>query len=98
MVIQMIEGLKHLHKNRIVHRDMKELNILIDGNTNVQICDFGLAHKFESETDTMDNCCGTPGYFAPEQVNKQPYRMMPDWWALGVIIYRLMEKKGPWDP
>jgi len=46
MVIQMIEGLKHLHKHRIVHRDMKELNILIDGNTNVQICDFGLAHKF----------------------------------------------------
>lgn len=35
MVIQMIEGLKHLHKNSIVHRDMKELNILIDGNTNI---------------------------------------------------------------
>jgi len=97
MVIQIIEGLKHLHKNKIVHRDMKEMNILIDGNTNIQICDFGLAHKFANEEETVNNCCGTPGYWAPEQVKREQYRMMPDWWALGVIIYKLMERKGPFD-
>tara|TARA_B110000285_G_C14945360_1_gene524060 strand:- start:179 stop:865 length:687 start_codon:yes stop_codon:yes gene_type:complete len=77
---------------------MKELNILIDGNTNVQLCDFGLAYRFKDETDTLTACCGTPGYWSPEQVKKEPYRMMPDWWTLGVIVYRMMEKKGPWDP
>jgi len=44
MVFQMILGLGYLHNKNIVHRDMKELNLLLDKNSNIKICDFGLAH------------------------------------------------------
>ena len=99
MVIQMILGLNHLHKNDIVHRDIKEMNMLLDPYTNIKICDFGLAHKFSSKQETLTDCCGTPGYWAPEQVKHEPHRMMPDWFALGVVIYKLMMRgKGPFDP
>jgi serine/threonine protein kinase len=42
--MQLIEGLGYLHKKNIVHRDMKELNILLDKDANLKICDFGLAY------------------------------------------------------
>jgi len=47
---------------------MKELNILLDENTNIKLCDFGLAHKFKTPQETVNECCGTPGYWAPEQM------------------------------
>ena len=77
---------------------MKELNILLDENTNIKICDFGLAHKFKTAQEKNTDCCGTPGYWAPEMMKHEEYRMMPDWFALGVVIYKLMMKKGPFDP
>lgn len=58
-------GLEYLHKSKIIHRDLKPGNILLTGNNNVKICDFGLAVRlldYDSERDTF---CGTPNYIAP---------------------------------
>lgn len=97
-MIQLIEGLAYLHKQKIVHRDMKELNILLDEDSNVKICDFGLANQFKTDDETLTNKCGTPGYWAPEQIKAEPYQYMPDWWALGVILYKLMVRRAPFEP
>jgi serine/threonine protein kinase len=77
---------------------MKEMNILLDEKANVKICDFGLAHQFTGDNDTWDKKCGTAGYMAPEQIEKKAYRMMPDWWALGIILYKLMMRRSPFEP
>lgn len=62
-------------------------NILIDGQANLKICDFGLAHKFQSKTDTVVKYCGTATTWAPEVIGEKPYRFMPDWWSVGIVIY-----------
>jgi len=45
---------------------MKELNVLVDGEANVKICDFGLAYQFKTDEETNNQGCGTPGYWSPE--------------------------------
>jgi serine/threonine protein kinase len=77
---------------------MKESNILLDEKSNLKICDFDLAHQFKTDDETITKDCGTAGYRAPEQVRKEAYRMMPDWWALGVILYNLMMRVKPFEP
>lgn len=72
-------------------------NILIDDNANLMVCDFGLAHQFKSDDEWLDKCCGTPTTWAPEVIQNQKYRMMPDWWSVGVILYQFMCKRSPFD-
>jgi len=77
---------------------MKELNVLVDDEANVKICDFGLACQFKNNEETNNAGCGTPGYWSPEQVKREPYRMMPDWFSLGVMMYKLMMRQSPFEP
>lgn len=62
---QIFEGLKHVHTRKVVHRDMKPENILLDDNLNVKITDFGFA-RILKEGELLHDLCGTPGYLAPE--------------------------------
>ena len=62
-----------MHSCEIVHRDLKSLNILMDENYNVKICDFGLARKFDEINTSQSKFSGTPTYMAPEQFLKKEY-------------------------
>ncbi len=62
---QIIEGLDYIHKNNIVHRDIKLDNILIDLTNTIKICDFGVSRRL-LPGDIMHEHCGTPAYIAPE--------------------------------
>jgi len=82
-ILQIINGLKYLHGNNIMHRDIKLDNILLDSEMNLKIADFGFA-----TTDLFSQKqLGTPNYIAPEIVKKQKYDYKVDIWALGVLIY-----------
>lgn len=59
MIIGLLNGLRFLHSKGVTHRDLKPLNVLITGNYDVKICDYGLAN-------CPDAAAGTPGYIAPE--------------------------------
>ena len=66
-------------------------NILIDSQSYIKLCDFGLCKKIlPGESEHV--CCGTPTTWAPEVIKKEDYRMMPDWWSVGIVIYQLMNK------
>lgn len=56
----------YLHKSKIAHRDLKSLNILLDENFKVKLCDFGLATKFDDLNTGTQQYSGTPTYMAPE--------------------------------
>ena len=92
---QIIEGLKYINKKKIVHRDIKLDNILIDLNNTVKICDFGVSKKI-SEDELMIDHCGTPGYIAPEIYKNKGYEgFQCDIWSAGVTLYYMLSGTQP---
>ena len=92
---QIIEGLKYIHKKKIVHRDIKLDNILIDLTNTVKICDFGVSKKI-SNGDMMYDHCGTPAYIAPEIFGNKGYEgYLCDVWSAGVTLYYMLSGEQP---
>lgn len=90
-------GLEYLHDHRIVYRDLKPDNLLVDAEGYVKIGDFGLCQVGMGYGDRCTIQCGTPLYLAPEMVCGEPYTRSIDWWALGVIIYLMIVGETPFD-
>ncbi|RDB02385.1 serine/threonine-protein kinase [Runella aurantiaca] len=101
-----LEGLKHLHQQRIVHRDFKPANILISRGQNgrfvTKIADFGLSKLVsQDEVDSSDfdlsDGRGTPSYKAPEQIEGGRVSFNLDLWAFGVILYEMLTGEKPFS-
>jgi len=91
-VIQAVEGLEFLHKNNVVHGDIKPSNILIDGlNQNAKLADFGLSHKLTNENLKPKGL--TRAYSAPEQENQESV-ILPktDIYSIGLILFESFKK------
>ena len=92
---QLIEGLIYIHKRKIVHRDIKLDNILIDLTNTIKICDFGVSRKI-SKDEIMREHCGTPAYIAPEIFeNLGYYGFQCDIWSPGVTLYYILSGIQP---
>jgi serine/threonine protein kinase len=89
LVGQICSGLKEAHAQGIVHRDLKPENVMIDGQGNVKIMDFGIARSMEAVTRLTGSMVGTPAYMAPEQVAGKPVDYRTDIYSLGLIMYEL---------
>lgn len=86
------EGLMYIHSMKVMYRDMKAENILIDAEGNLRIVDFGFAKMVDGKTYTV---CGSPEYVAPEIIGQMGYAYSCDWWALGVLTYKMAAGKFP---
>lgn len=92
---QTAEGLSFLHSQRVVHRDLKSMNILLDAGQNAKICDFGLAHQMCMESThiarKLDGEGGSPRYMAPECYDASVGKLTEkvDIWAAGCILIEL---------
>ena len=67
-VRQICEGLKFIHRRRVLHRDLKLGNLFIDEKMTIKIGDFGLSTKLDYEGQKSFTVCGTPNYIAPEVI------------------------------
>ncbi|KAF8260293.1 hypothetical protein EI94DRAFT_1749033 [Lactarius quietus] len=97
---QLISGVWYIHQRKIVHRDLKLENLLLDRNRNVIITDFGFANRFEHRSDDlMQTSCGSPCYAAPELVISEGAYVgsAVDIWSCGVILYAMLAGYLPFD-
>lgn len=81
----------YIHKKRILHRDIKLDNILLDGNGNVKIADFGVSKLVKKPNEVMTEQSGTPAYIAPEILKEEGYSgFKADIWSAGVVFYAML--------
>ncbi|PRD34453.1 UNVERIFIED_CONTAM: Serine/threonine-protein kinase N2 [Trichonephila clavipes] len=88
-------GLQYLHENKIIYRDLKLDNLLLDAEGYVKIADFGLCKEGMGYGDRTGTFCGTPEFLAPEVLTETSYTRAVDWWGLGVLIYEMMVGESP---
>jgi CRP-like cAMP-binding protein len=85
---------EHLHSKKIVFRDLKPENLLLNDQGHVKLTDMGLAKVIVGKTFTT---CGTPDYFAPELIASKGHTQAVDWWTLGVLTFELMSGHPPFE-
>ena len=87
--IKMTLGLAAIHKLKILHRDLKALNIFLSEKSEVKIGDLGVAKILNNSGSFAKTLVGTPYYLSPELCGDKPYNNKSDIWALGCILYEL---------
>ncbi|MBW8879235.1 MAG: serine/threonine protein kinase [Acidobacteria bacterium] len=98
IAIQLFEGLSALHALSIVHRDVKPGNILLAGDGDVKLADFGLARRLdreETQVTRTEGIVGTLNYLSPEQALGQEARKESDLYAAGLVLFEMLTGKLP---
>lgn len=98
LAIQIASGLEEAHRNGVVHRDVKSANIIVNAENHAYILDFGLSLLSGVTRMTVPGLvAGTPSYMAPEQAAGREVDHRADVWALGVVLYEMLEGRRPFD-
>ncbi|ONH73875.1 MAP kinase kinase skh1/pek1 [Pichia kudriavzevii] len=79
-----LKGLAYLNEHKVMHRDIKPQNILLDSKGNVKLCDFGVSGDVVNSLATTFT--GTSFYMAPERIKNEPYTISCDVWSLGLTV------------
>ena len=80
--------LNYLHHKRIIHRDIKPDNCMIDQKGYLKIIDFGIS-KYLKDQDLTNTICGTPHYMAPEIISGKGYSFSADYWSFGITLFEI---------
>jgi hypothetical protein len=95
--VQTALGLQHIHSHKILHRDVKTMNIFLSRNDEVKVGDLGVAKVLGNTMDMAHTMVGTPYYLSPELCEGKPYNDKSDVWSLGCVLYELCTLRHPFD-
>mmetsp|Transcript_17843 Transcript_17843/g.58671 ORF Transcript_17843/g.58671 Transcript_17843/m.58671 type:complete len:846 (-) Transcript_17843:74-2611(-) len=93
---EIASGVGYLHDLSIVHRDLSTNNVLLTSDMQVKITDFGCSRQIFGEVYQSTTISGSPAYMAPEQLQGQDLTLKVDVWAMGVIMWELVNEVIPW--
>jgi len=95
---QICDGLAEAHRQRVIHRDLKSSNIMIDKQGNTRIMDFGIARSLGTNDITdMGLRIGTPEYMSPEQVDAKETDHRSDIYSFGIVLYEMLTGRLPFE-
>ncbi|OAY85860.1 Serine/threonine-protein kinase HT1, partial [Ananas comosus] len=89
LALDLSRGLSYLHSRKIVHRDVKTENMLLDVHRNLKIADFGVARVEAQNPKDMTGETGTLGYMAPEVLEGKPYNRKCDVYSFGICLWEI---------
>lgn len=89
IIFKCCKALDYAHRHGIIHRDIKPANILLTGDTDIKISDFGAALTIAAET-TQVSGIGSPAYMSPEQLQEFALNHQTDIFSLGVVMYQML--------
>ena len=96
IIYKCAKALEYASNQGVIHRDIKPANILLTGDTDIKISDFGAALTQAAET-TQVSGIGSPAYMSPEQVKEQQLTNQTDIFSLGVVMYQLLTGRLPFQ-
>ena len=88
-------GMHRLHKIRVIHRDLKSLNVLLDSDCLPKVCDFGLSRCVDNKDTYLTMDIGTPHWMAPELFEKHDYTNKVDVYAYGMLLWEMVSGSSP---
>ena len=101
IAIGVAHGMCFLHSKKMIHRDLKSLNILLDSNDQPKICDFGLSRFQNSDSEIMSKGVGTSQWMAPEVISSEHYNSKADVYSFGILMWEMLTEEIPfqdvWD-
>nr|CDJ88720.1 Serine threonine protein kinase-related and Protein kinase domain containing protein [Haemonchus contortus] len=98
IIAELVVAIDNLHQRKVIYRDLKLENILLDEQGHVKLTDFGLSKLLvPEELDRANSYCGTIEYMSPEVINRPEggYSDVVDWWSMGVISFELLTGCSP---
>lgn len=95
--VQTCFALKHVHAQKVLHRDLKTQNIFLMLTGQIKLGDFGIARVLDATKDYAKTMVGTPYYLSPEIIEDRPYNFKSDVWSVGVVLYEMTTLKHPFD-
>jgi serine/threonine protein kinase len=95
VLVRLADAVAYAHSHQVIHRDLKPGNILLTGDQEVKILDFGIAARLDTGATAGPAVCGTPYYMAPEQIRGQDTTRATDIYALGATSFHLATGQPP---